>query len=688
MEQMDTREWLLTNGLGGFASGTVADVHTRTYHGWLFAALNPPGQRTLLLSRLDAVLSVDDHAFELSTSVWKSGAIAPTGYTQLQAFDTLPVPTWVWGNESWQLTRQIVMPHAVMPHVQLALDPDDQPTRTNRVLIRYGYQGQTAGTLRLRPLIGDRLFHYQQHDHSDTQFSQVLETNRLLLQASRPHWVGTSWEICWTRGTYYPDGWWYWNQCYPQETQRGLGDTEDLYSPGHITVTLEPGETITLEARVRSPQIDQTGDRLDDTTVDQIIRLNQQHLDQQFCHVLAAPNSSKQQNQVWQQLLRAGEQFIAYRESTAGPTIMAGYHWFGDWGRDALIALPGLTLTPKRFNLAKELLTTFGHYCHDGLLPNTLPQPGVTPRYNSLDAALWWIEALGLYLEASQDWEFLNSQYPVVRRIYKQLTAGTVHGIRLDAIDGLLTWDAPGVALTWMDTVVNGHPVTPRCGKAIEVNALWYSMLCWAQQWAERLRADSDQPSKLANQASRYAQQAEQVKASMQVFWNSNRSYGYDVIEPTDYRNPTIRPNAVIALSLRHCAFSSGQGQQMLQVACDRLLTPYGLRSLDPADPRYVGVYQGNVWERDRAYHQGTVWSWLLGPFIRAWQRFYGETPLPIDWQPMIDHIQHQAGLGSVSEIFDGDAPHHPKGAIAQAWSVAELIRHWDDICRSMSRVV
>ncbi|MCV3214014.1 amylo-alpha-1,6-glucosidase, partial [Plectonema radiosum NIES-515] len=382
---------------------------------------------------------------------------------------------------------------------------------------------------------------------------------------------------------------------------------------------------------------------------------------------------------IWQKLLRASDQFIVYRASIAGPTVIAGYHWFNDWGRDTLIALPGLALVPQRFELAKGLLETFGRYCHYGLIPNVFPDAGGEPFYNSIDAALWWIETLGLYLEVTQDWEFLAEQYPVVQQIHKAFVGSTRYDIQVDSTDGLVSWDTRNEALTWMDAVVGGQPVTPRRGKPVEINALWYSALCWASRWAEILSEQQPpaESTRLVKQARRYIEQAKQVQFSLQKFWNPQLGYLYDTIEPDDRRNSQIRPNAILALSLRHCGFSQQHGRQILDKATSSLLTPYGLRSLDRSDPEYIGIYLGNSEQRDRAYHQGTVWSWLIGPFIRAWERFYPEEPLPFDWQPLLDHFLNDACIGSISEIFDGDEPHHPRGAIAQAWSVAEVIRHY-----------
>jgi len=672
MEELDTREWLLTNGLGSFASGTVCDAHTRTYHGWLIAALEPPSQRTLLLSRIDASLEVRGRVFEIGTNFWTSGAIVPMGYKLLQQFSTDPVPTWSWGWNDWQLRRRLIMPHGL-----IAADREN-PQFHNAILIDYRYEGNEPALLQLRPMIGDRVFHYQQHADPDLHFSQLVESHCILLQAKSPAWVGTPWQLSWSQGKYYPDGMWYWGYRYPEETRRGLSDREDLFTPGLLNVLLHPGESVTLEARVG--RSDFSPHSLDAQTFDRAVQAEADRLQVAFAAMPSIPPASGSKlplSSLQHKLLRASDQFVVYRASINGPTVIAGYPWFNDWGRDTLIALPGLALTTGRYELAKGLLKTFGMYCQQGLIPNAFPDAGTQPFYNSLDAALWWIETLGLYLEATQDWEFLVEQYPIVWRIYKGLMAGTWYNIRVDAFDGLVTWDAPNVALTWMDSVVKEEPVTPRRGKAVEINALWYSALCWAEKWAFRLQHEptmADVP--LAKQARRYADQIEQVKTSLQKFWNPAQGYLYDTIAPDDYPDVSIRPNAVIALSLRHCSFSEAIGQQILQTARDRLLTPYGLRTLDPADVRYMGKYDGGIWQRDRSYHQGTVWSWLIGPFIRAWQCFYPDEPVPFDWQALLEHFEQQACLGSISEMFDGDPPHAPRGAVAQAWSVAEIIRH------------
>jgi glycogen debranching enzyme len=737
MPDLDTREWLLTNGLGSFASGTISGVRTRTYHGWLFAATNPPSGRTLLFSHLEASLEILGSVVALGTNFWGNGKIERTGYDLLRCFDINPVPKWTWGQNNWQLTRQLLMPYGLvgagnwglgtegdegageaggeelitnapcpMPHAQCPI-PNVPAKFCHRILIQYRYEGSHTAILRLRLLIAERDFHHQQTASQELKFSQLLGQQQVCLQAINSGHFGIPWHLRWTQGNYQPDAVWYWDYGLSEETKRGLGDKEDLYSPGYLIVTLQPGDTVTLEAQVGFP--DSVSGVLSPKTFAEAVEVEQERLSQIFgwreegkgaegqrskgteeqgnnyqCPMPTCPERTPSdrtrrdaQSPLWQQLLKASDQFITYRASIAGPTVIAGYHWFSDWGRDTLIALPGLALVPQRFNLAKEVLRTFGHYCRHGLIPNAFPDINGEPIYNSIDAALWWIETLGLYLEATQDWEFLAEEFPIVQQIYKAFVGGTHFNIQVDATDGLVSWDARGVALTWMDVIIEAHPVTPRSGKPVEINALWYSALCWLSQWAERLsQLEFGDPVRLVKQARRYAQQAEQVKSSLQKFWNPQLGYLYDTIEPDDRRNFQVRPNAVLALSLNHCGFSEQQGCQILDLATASLLTPYGLRSLDPGDPEYKGKYEGNQGQRDRAYHQGTVWAWLIGPYIRAWQRFYPQQSLPFDWQPLLAHFLFDAGLGSISEIFDGDLPHTPRGAIAQAWSVAEVIRH------------
>ncbi|MGB3207700.1 MAG: amylo-alpha-1,6-glucosidase, partial [Crinalium sp.] len=639
---------------------------------------------TLLLSHLDASLEVDDRVFALKTNFWDDGTISPHGYQLLHSFDLKKVPTWIWGQDNWQLSRQLIMPSGMVGQVT---DDTTNLQLSNRILIQYRYQGKQMAILKLRALIGDRNFHHQQ-SALNLNFSQILGSQHICLQAFNSSWQGTSWHLRWSAGKYHSENVWNCNYYYPEENKRGLGDREDLYSPGYLTVKLQPGDIVTLEAKVGLPNPEQA--HLNNLDFEQAVQTELQRLTQLFGNqiinnsALDANNlkigehqeQSSNPNLLWHQLLRSSDQFIAYRASIGKPTVIAGYPWFNDWGRDTLIALPGLALATKRFSLAKGLLEAFGRYCRNGLIPNTFPDGDAEPIYNSIDASLWWIETLGLYLEATHDWEFLVEQYPVFQQIYTAFCNGTLYNIQVDSKDKLLNWQESGVAITWMDVVLDGKPITPRYGKPVEINALWYSALCWAIRWTEELEHQGIfSVISWQDQRNDYAQLATKVKLSLQKFWNPAQQYFYDTIEPNEQPNSQIRPNAVLALSLYHCGFSVEQGIAVLKVARDRLLTPYGLRSLDPADPNYIGNYAGDRYHRDAAYHQGTVWSWLIGSFIRAWKRFYQSEPIPFDWQPLLDHFQQETCLGSISEIFDGDPPYSPQGAFAQAWSVAELIR-------------
>lgn len=664
---IDTREWLLTNGSGGFASGTVADVRTRTYHGWLFATTNPPSERKLLLSHIEASLEINNQVINLGANIWQKEKIDLPGDNLLTCFEVDPVPKWVWSHDNWQLARKLIMPYAVGKERE-----NSNLSLSQSLLVEYSYKGKKPAVLKLRLLVGDRNFHHQQIYHQNLQFSQILTDKTLCLQAMNASNFGTPWHLRWTKGKYKSEGIWYWNYQLLEETNRGLSDHEDLFSPGYLIVELSPGETITLSATVGLPNNSDIG--INTHSFNQAVNAEKARLNQIFSRYKTAQENI---TSLPEKLLKAGDQFIVYRASIASPTIIAGYHWFNDWGRDTLISLPGLTLTTGRFDLAKQILNTFGSYCRNGLIPNSFGDLDSEPFYNSIDASLWWIETLGLYLDLTEDWQFLLEEFPVVQQIYKAFIGGTRYNIQVDSTDGLVSWDAPGVALTWMDAIVNGTPITPRYGKPIEINALWYSALCWLSKWAEKLsEIDLANAVKLNKFGERYRQQKEQVKQSLQKFWHGQIGYLYDTIELDDSRNLQIRPNAILALSLSHCAFSEIQGKQILELATERLLTPYGLRSLDAQDPQYIGKYEGDVEKRDRAYHQGTVWSWLIGPYIRAWQRFYPDQPIPFHWKPLLDHFLHDSCLNSISEVFDGDSPHQPRGAVAQAWSVAEVLRH------------
>ena len=371
-----------------------------------------------------------------------------------------------------------------------------------------------------------------------------------------------------------------------------------------------------------------------------------------------------------QRLVTAADQFLVRRDSTAGTTVIAGYHWFGDWGRDTMISLPGLALTTRRFDEAAQILRTFARYADRGMLPNRFPDGDEAPEYNTVDATLWWFHALDAYRRATGDLDLAREQFPLLAEVIDWHVRGTRHGIRLDPADGLLLAGEPGVQLTWMDAKIGDWVVTPRTGKPIEVNALWLNALEVMAELATR-QGQSD---------THYRELADRARAGMQRFWSETDGYLYDVIDPEDQGDPSLRPNQVFALSLPHRAFSPAQEAAVLTAIREHLLTPYGLRTLTPTHPAYVGQYAGDAAHRDSVYHQGTVWPWLLGAYVDATLNVRGATPevrseLRELIRPLLDHLARDACLGSISEIFDGDPPHRPRGCVAQAWSVAEVLR-------------
>lgn len=662
MDQLDTREWLTTNGLGGYASGTVCGANTRRYHGLLVAALNPPGQRTILLSRLDETVIVGGDVYELAANFWSSGAIAPQGYHHLKSFSASPVPTWEYQVGLGRLIKRV----ACLPG-------------QNAVTVSYLLEGGPPVRLEIKVLANSRDFHGDTYGHPDWQFRQSPispspSTDNLAPPVSRSDaergeqffrlrvaaWDGApEWTLSWTGDAaveYHQSGEWYWGYSYPEEAARGLSSVEDYFCLGFLGVRLAPGERIDLLASTESMDAWPTADDLGDDASRRRRAMVAQAL---------LPQTLESES-----LVAAADQFLVKRASTAGPTVIAGYHWFGDWGRDTMIALPGLTLTTRRFEEARGLLKTFARYLNRGMLPNRFPDGDETPDYNTVDATLWWFHALDQYLRATDDDALLREQFPLLADMIEWHVNGTRHGIRVDPEDGLLKAGEPGVQLTWMDARIGDWVVTPRHGKPVEINALWLNALSLMARFAEHLSKDG----------ARYRRLAERARAGMQRFWSDAHGYLFDVIGADGVGEASLRPNQLFAFSLPTCAFTTEQGASVLAVVQDRLLTSYGLRSLAPGSPGYNGRYAGDTFHRDSVYHQGTVWPWLLGAYADALFNIHGSTPetraeLRNRVQPLMRHLRQHACLGSISEIFDGDPPHAPNGAVAQAWSVAELLR-------------
>ena len=649
------REWLVTNGLGGFASGTVAGLNTRRYHGLLVAALSPPQQRTLAVAKIDTRACYDGTGYPLFTNEFGAGTVDPHGYRCIESFqlDHL-IPVWTWALADARLQQRIWMDHG------------HNTVRLSFTLAR------AAGTVTLTatPLVAWRDFHGHMRGGGEVATDPIAGGVAVRAEAGAPPC-----RIVADRGAFRPDPEWYWEFRHRMEAERGLDAAEDLFSPGTFTCALAPGETVTVTCSLEDVAAD--GGR------ESLARERARQAD--LLRALPAEEPA------WvRHLALAADQFVVRRSLADGPgptgpagsTIIAGYPWFGDWGRDTMIALPGLTLSTGRAEIAADILRTFRRYLDRGMLPNRFPDeidPGAAaPEYNTVDATLWYFHAVHEYLRYSGDRALIEELFPSLEEIVDRHRRGTRHAIRVDADDGLLYAGEPGVQLTWMDARVGDWVVTPRIGKPVEVNALWHNALRVMADLAHRLGAAED--------GARYRAAAEQAADSFRRrFWYAAGGYLHDVIdgpegEPAadgrrcDHR---LRPNQIFAVSLPFPLLADAQAKAVVDACARRLWTSYGLRSLAPDDPDYIGRYGGGPAERDAGYHRGTVWGWLLGPFATAHYRVYRDPAAARGiLAPLKDHLA-DAGLGSISEIFDGDPPHLPGGCVAQAWSVAEVLRAW-----------
>ncbi len=628
------KEWLETNGLGGFASSTIIGMNARRYHGLLVAAIRPPVDRMVLLSKLEERLFVGDRQYALSTNQYPA-AIHPKGYLWQTEFRLDPMPTFTYAVEDLAIEKSVFMVHG---------------KNSTAVSYRLLTGPREDVLLELRPLIAFRDYHALAHANSDLN-RQIQRGDGWI--SVTPYPTLPTLYLNHTGGELLPDADWYLRFEYEEERQRGLDWEEDLFSPCALRFQLSSGAVnLIASTEVQGP-----------TSLE---NLRAQEL-RRRARLLQGWEGS---DPLEQSLLRAADQFIVTRGEDL-ETVIAGYHWFTDWGRDTMISLPGLTLVPRRYEEAKKILLTFAHYCNRGLLPNRFPDAGEQPEYNTVDATLWFIHAIHGLAKHTGDYAFVRKHlYSTLLDVIDWHLRGTQYNIRVTD-DGLLNCGQSGVQLTWMDAKVGGEVVTPRIGKPVEIQALWYNALRVVEHLARKF-GDQENERKCASLAAR-------AKRSFNdLFWNSTAGCLFDFIDG-DQRDPSIRPNQILAVSLPFSMLSREKMRSVVQLVTSDLLTPFGLRSLSPADPEYRGHYDGDQTNRDRAYHEGTVWAWLMGPYITARVRAAGGTRRARRAAAVLltgfrEHLS-DAGLASVSEIFDGDPPHAPKGCIAQAWSVAEVLR-------------
>jgi len=641
------REWLVTNGLGGFASGTVSLANTRRYHGLLVASFKPPVDRRVLVAKVDIDVIYHGQTYALTTNEYADGTLAPRGYERLVNFRLEgQIPVWTFAVADALVELRV-----------------------------YATQGENTTYLRLRVLAATApvqfmltplTAHRDYHSHQSGGWTPAL-SSEIHAVTVRAFDGAPAFRISTDRGRFHENADWYWGFLHRAERERGLDDREDLFRPGFFHAQIENGESLHLTATAEE------GERLDGNTA--LLRETQRQQRIQRALPAGLPD--------WVARLHlAADQFVVARGASGklvGKTVIAGYPWFADWGRDTMIALPGLTLSTGRTEDAAAILRTFAQHVSEGMLPNRFPDGGEAPEYNTVDATLWFFHALDCYLHATRDVTLLAELLPTLADILAWHERGTRYGIAVDPADGLLRAGVPGVQLTWMDAKVGDWVVTPRIGKPVEINALW----CFAHgamaRWCELLGD--------VTEAARYEMLATRIRDAFRArFWNAHDKGLYDVIDiPGGGNDASVRPNQIFAVSLDPALLYEEQARSVVEVCARQLLTPVGLRSLAPDDPAYAPRFRGGPVQRDGAYHQGTVWSWLLGPFALAHFGVHGDAAHALALLESSAAHLDEACAGQVSEVFDGDAPFVPGGCFAQAWGVAETLRAWEQLSQSRS---
>lgn len=660
LAQAEHREWWLADGFGGYAAGTVALSLTRRYHGLLFDADPATLARRLLFAKAETVLIDGEHRYPLTTNHWASGAIEPSGFRLIESF-RLEGSTPVWRFEIGDIVVEqriwFIPGKRVLCLGWTLVRPPDRPIALDIAL-----------------LCNDRDHHGETRSDAHPALSAERHDDGTLhlMNDGRPRLIFAS-----AHGRFDDDSTWYRDVCLPMEQARGLPDHEDHFCAGHLHLDLLPGKLTGFSAGTHrlDPLADMSG-----------ALMSRHHYDgNRIQHAALCVDGYAGAPDWVRQLLVDSDRFLIHRvtpqaapaptelpywndraELADGAAVVAGYPWFADWGRDTFIALPGLTLATGRYVVARQILENWAQFIKDGLLPNLLPEDGGAAHYNSADAALWYIEAWRAYYQHTQDLAAVRHVLPVLKSIIDGYTQGTRFGIGLDPADGLMRAGEPGSQVTWMDARVEGVPATPRSGKPVEINALWYNALRTLESFAALLGEDPVS----------YAAQAERTRAGFARFVRPDGGL-CDVLDGPEGDDTRVRPNQIFAVSLTHSPLERATQHSVVTQVAQHLLTSYGLRTLAPSEPGYRSRYQGGVHERDSGYHQGPVWGWLLGHYSLAEFRVTGDAAQALSrLDPLRDHLQ-DAGLGSISELFDGDAPHGPRGTPCQAWSVACTLQAW-----------
>lgn len=629
------KEWLVTNGIGGYASSTIINANTRKYHGLLVAAHNPPGWRVVQLVKLEERFDTGGCGYNLAANETRSGFVEH-GFTHLQQVTVDHIPTFTYSFGDTVLEKTVFMIHG----------------KNTTVILYKVVNGPEPGRLTLKPMVNCRGYHYITTE-GDIDFSQIEKPGGVSIKGLEdiPPLLLTCRE-----GSYFPEGHWYNGMNYAGERERGENPFEDHYIPGRFEISLQPRENKVITVIASTDEVD-----YDNFNAEKLLEKEKERIN-------LLVEQAGYRDHLARRLVRATDAFIVHRRSTGKKTVIAGYPWFTDWGRDTMISLPGLTLVTRRFQEAREILITFARQSYKGLIPNSFRIGAKDPIYNTVDASLWFVNAAYKYLVYTGDYGFVREEvYPTLKEIIHWYMHGTDFNIVMDG-DGLLNAGTPDVQLTWMDAKVDDWVITPRHGKPVEINALWYN----AVSILEAL-------SIIYGEGIPYAGLTDKIKESfLQKFWNEEKGHLCDVVSPegTDCR---MRPNQLLAVSLPFGLLDTGKALRMVQQVWRELYVTYGIRSLSPSEPDYRGRYAGDRVYRDSSYHMGTSWSWLMGPFVTAYRKAHQYSPASRDQAlrfilPFRDQLREH-GVGYISEIFDGDEPVIPRGCYAQAWGVAEVLR-------------
>jgi len=659
------REWLLTNGAGGYAMGTVVGCNTRRYHGLLVAAARPPVERIVTVGAIHETLSLGGEKVELANHEFagqEGPVFHPRGWHHLAAFEKDTEVRWTYRVGPLQVVKTLRL---VWKRQAAAV--------TYRLSARGGEGGEAGGampervTLELMPMLAMRDFHGLRRSY-ETPFTHDREDSRSLrVRVGSSPGDGPTLHVASDRGR-WEDGpdWWH-DFFYRRDADRRQDAVEARYIPGRFEVACDPAAPTSVTVAFGLEPVDGALLPGRDGGASRSDEPRRAHLEALARRATASLEPEHRRDGA--ALAVASDDFVVGRTIDGEPstTIIAGYPWFSDWGRDTMIALPGCLMATGRLDEARSTLMTFAAHIADGLIPNRFDDYGGDPHYNTVDASLWFVQAALAYMNATDDLEAWDGGLcDACMKIVDAYAAGTRYGIAMDR-DGLITAGSPETQLTWMDAARDGVVFTPRWGKAVEINALWHHALRGLADHADSARCD--EYDKLAQRAR---------KSFAKVFWDEQRGYLVDHVNAHGV-DRSLRPNQALAVSLPGGLLDKDRGKRVMTALRDRLLTPMGLRTLPPDDPAYHGRYEGSMFQLDEAYHQGTVWAWLIGPFIEGWLRAHDFSPesraqAQQDIAPLLTQLGNHS-LGQLHEVFDADPHHHPRGCIAQAWSVAELLR-------------